>query len=359
MISKACGFPELNELIRTDDRPILFITTADEDYLTCSLLHGLRSVLGVDVIDYPRCDFLDNDLPVHVRQRSHGKGFTLCGTRPREEGDAVDRTHAWVRLRANQFAKVIFSSIWRQYGTFIQLREILTPENTVLIDGEDATNIFPYSTAMLRRWEAVSMLTLYKTFPYFKRELCPASLRSTWLNTVPASIAASGGLPATVKPIAFSIPEERIASGISAKDREFFPHCVDSEVARLLPGLSSEPRYATESRYYKALASSRFAITTKRSGWDCMRHYEIAASGCVPCFRNLSAKHPWCAPHGLSSENSVEYGTAKELVDVTCQMSTVEYEARSQMALTWARRNSTRARAVEFLMSIGYLSQSS
>ena len=35
---------------------------------------------------------------------------------------------------------------------------------------------------------------------------------------------------------------------------------------------------------------SRFGVTTKKSGWDCMRHYELAASGCVPCFRDLEEK---------------------------------------------------------------------
>jgi hypothetical protein len=30
-----------------------------------------------------------------------------------------------------------------------------------------------------------------------------------------------------------------------------------------------------------------FAITTKKSGWDCMRHYEILASGCIPYFPDI------------------------------------------------------------------------
>ena len=47
------------------------------------------------------------------------------------------------------------------------------------------------------------------------------------------------------------------------------------------------------------LARSRFAITTRRGGWDCLRHYEIAAAGAVPCFRQLEAKPARCAPHGL------------------------------------------------------------
>jgi len=39
----------------------------------------------------------------------------------------------------------------------------------------------------------------------------------------------------------------------------------------------------------------------KRGGWDCLRHYEIAAAGAVPCVRQLEGKPSSCAPHGLQA----------------------------------------------------------
>ena len=45
--------------------------------------------------------------------------------------------------------------------------------------------------------------------------------------------------------------------------------------------------YTDEQDYYDAYNTSKFAITKKKGGWDCLRHYEIIASGCVPIFLNI------------------------------------------------------------------------
>lgn len=333
---------------------ILYLTSPDEDYLADALLHGLRTLIGPQVVDYPRCDFLDDDLPAGIRSRMHGKGFTLWGTRPKSEGDAIDRTHVWQRVRSGEFSKVIFSAIWRQYGFFLHHRDILTPENTVLIDGEDHANIFPYSAALLRRPETGALVGVHRRYEYFKRELCPQSARSTWFNAVPERMAAEIGLPPTVHPISFSIPEERIVPRVPEKRRLLFPHCVDPEAAALIPELSTTPPFKDEGDYHRGLAESRFAVTTKRAGWDCLRHYEIAANGCVPCFRSLRKKAATSAPHGLNEANCLEYSSPSELVQKTASISDVEYVKLVNGALGWARQNSTRARAAEFLGRIGW-----
>lgn len=333
---------------------ILYLTSPDEDYLADSLLHGLRTVLGPRVVDYPRCAFLDDDLPANVRERMHGKGFTLYGTRPKSEGDAIDRTHVWQRVRSGEFSKVVLSSVWRQYGLLLQNRDILTPANTVLIDGEDSANLFPYSTALLRRPGTGALLRIHRQYKYFKRELCPQSVRSTWFNAIPEGLAAALGLPPTVHPISFSIPEERIAPQVPEKRRLLFPHCVDPEAAAFIPGLSTKPPFADDRAYHRGLAESRFAVTTKRAGWDCLRHYEIAANGCVPCFRNRREKPVACAPHGLTDANCLEYSSPAELAKKTASLTDMEYSSLAEGALTWARQNSTRVRATEFLRHIDW-----
>jgi len=42
-----------------------------------------------------------------------------------------------------------------------------------------------------------------------------------------------------------------------------------------------------EKEYYNMYKEARFAYTCKKGGWDCLRHYEIMANGCIPIFQNI------------------------------------------------------------------------
>ena len=81
-------------------------------------------------------------------------------------------------------------------------------------------------------------------------------------------------------PIGFSIPEEKIVKEIPKKDRDF---------ALINPVNGSGYIYKEENLYYEDYRRSYFAITCKKAGWDCMRHYEILANGCIPYFLGLEA----------------------------------------------------------------------
>ena len=84
-----------------------------------------------------------------------------------------------------------------------------------------------------------------------------------------------------------------------------------------------------------------------------MRHYEQAAAGCVPCFRDLERKPASCAPHGLDATNCVPYSDPAALLRRIEAMGDDEYASLRAGALDWARRNTTRVRATEFLRAIG------
>jgi hypothetical protein len=58
-------------------------------------------------------------------------------------------------------------------------------------------------------------------------------------------------------------------------------------VSPLIPGDSRTYVYNTEEAYYKQYTDSYYAYTMKKGGWDCMRHYEIIAAGCIPYFSDL------------------------------------------------------------------------
>lgn len=90
-----------------------------------------------------------------------------------------------------------------------------------------------------------------------------------------------------IHPITFSIPEEKICVCTPVKDKL---------LSSLLPGVMSTYIYTTEHDYYNEYKRSYFAITTKKAGWDCMRHYEILANGCIPYFPDIEL----CPPNTMA-----------------------------------------------------------
>ena len=79
-------------------------------------------------------------------------------------------------------------------------------------------------------------------------------------------------------PIQFSIPEAKVVQEIPTKDKDF---------AFIVPGKLETYIYHKEEDYYKDYQRSYFAVTKLKNGWDCMRHYEILANGCIPYFVDL------------------------------------------------------------------------
>jgi len=58
-------------------------------------------------------------------------------------------------------------------------------------------------------------------------------------------------------------------------------------LAPLIPGRLNTYIYENEMDYYKMYQNSIFALTYKKAGWDCLRHYEILMNGCLPIFLDL------------------------------------------------------------------------
>jgi hypothetical protein len=156
-----------------------------------------------------------------------------------------------------------------------------------------------------------------------------------------------------MRPISFGIPEEHLVAAPPEKTKDFPEHVVDEEVAART-GKATKYAFADEAAYYADLRASRFGITTKRGGWDCMRHYEVAASGMVMCFRQLDLKPATCAPHGLHRGNCLVYEDADDLFAQIDALSEERYAELQAASLQWARENTTRALAERFLRSLGY-----
>jgi len=93
-----------------------------------------------------------------------------------------------------------------------------------------------------------------------------------------------------IVPLSFSIPDECVVESVPKKE---------VLLASMIPGELSTYKYGKndEDAYYDMYRKSRFAITKKKGGWDCLRHYEILMNGCIPLFENLKK----CPEHTMTT----------------------------------------------------------
>jgi len=110
--------------------------------------------------------------------------------------------------------------------------------------------------------------------------------------------------------------------------------------------------FKEESAYYQDLRTSKFGITTKRAGWDCLRHYEIAAAGAVLCFRDLAEKPANCAPLGLDETNCISYTSYADLMRQLENLPEESYAKLREGTLQWARKHTTEEMAKYLLQRI-------
>jgi len=249
---------------------ILYISGGQgPDYLCDMLFHGLRSELGPEVVDAERIWYMYADEfreGRHDRSKLYGRGFTVYGLLGSD--GSVDRTDIENKIRTRYFDLVIYGSIHR-CGRF--LRDVLLaypPGQILFVDGEDQTTVIP---------------DLLGRGIYFKRELA---------SSIPG-----------VMPIEFAIPEEKfdtaprpkvkLTAFIDPRDKQTYIH-------------------ATEASYYGDYAESLFGVTMKKAGWDCLRHYEIMANGCVPWFLELER----CPQTTMAFLPKYELDLAKRLLDL-------------------------------------------
>ncbi|HEY3866348.1 MAG TPA: glycosyltransferase [Solirubrobacteraceae bacterium] len=322
---------------------ILFVNPNHEDYLGDGIFHGLRALLGARVVDYPKAEYLYDTLSSGVLRRVRGGGFTLYGLLPDLE---VDRDHVLPRALDGEFELVVFSDIWRTFGLWTEWAPQLSAAGVpmAVLDGSDRVEPYPYAGLWWRVPSWWFLPRAHNRAPYFKREITPLTRWFASYLMLPPRIGRTLGL----RPISFSIPAEKIVDAPPAKEKDFPRHIVDRELAPRVGGQDSYA-FSGEAEYRADLQRSRFGITTKREGWDALRHYEIAANGAVPCFRQLDRKPSTCAPFGLDSTNCLIYQDADDLLAQVGTLDDAEYAALQTGALTWARANTTVARARELL----------
>jgi len=220
---------------------ILFLSPAMRmDYQCDCLFHGLRTLYGPSIIASLRLDHMYQDYSGDSSQL-YGQGFTLSRLLPEIP---VDRSNLKQRIMDHAFDLIIYGSIHRDQSYFDLVCRTYAPHEILLIDGEDQSHL---------------MYNLTRHGIYFKRELAEPM--------------------AKIHPIHFAIPASKISTQRQvAKDR-VRAHCD--------PRDRSTYTFTTEADYYHDYARSLFAFTMRKGGWDCLRHYEIMANGCIPLFLDL------------------------------------------------------------------------
>lgn len=224
---------------------ILFISSGlMPDYQCDSLFHGLRSLYGNSVIDINKIKYLYQSFPEVEKAKLYGRGFSLYGLL--EDDFSIDRNDIENKIKNQFFDLIIYGSIHRCQLYLNLVLEFYPPSKIAFIDGEDHQEII---TLLLNRGI------------YFKREL-------TTENRF-------------IYPLHFGIPQEKFIEDIEALEKiNFWSPCDPRDRSTYI--------YDTEDAYYEQYQASFFGFTQKKSGWDCLRHYEIIAQGCAPYFENLT-----------------------------------------------------------------------
>jgi hypothetical protein len=153
-----------------------------------------------------------------------------------------------------------------------------------------------------------------------------------------------------------SIPESFIEEvGPGMKQKDWVNYNVDPELhtlfdpGRLAPLGRRHFVYADAAAYADDLRASRFGVTTRRAGWDCLRHYEYAAKGVVLCFKDLDKKPAASAPHGLHAGNCIMYHNEADLLAQIKATTPDRYAQLQKGGYDWVRQHTTQAVAQCFL----------
>ena len=243
---------------------ILYLSEgAGVDYMCDCLFHGLRSLFGPDVVDANRLWYLYNSITPEQKAAQYGKGFTICGLI--EEGN-VDREDLLKKIQFRFYDLIVYGSVQRNADLLYDVIAHYPRERVLFVDGED---------------QPLYLRELPKHGLYFKRELHSPQ--------------------EGVYPIQFGIPEEKVLG----------PLPKTKMVSYIDPLNTKTYIYDKEEDYYKDYRESLFGRTMKKAGWDCLRHGEILACGCLPIFENL--EH--CPPTIMVELPKADLLVTKTLVD--------------------------------------------
>jgi hypothetical protein len=289
---------------------ILYITTLDPraqgDYQEVMILNGLRSILGNSCIDFPKKKVMYRDFSETPQKELHGSGFTLYTLPISEIKDEI---------RNLENIDFVIYGVTNAYGITDYPEINNLSKNVWYLDGHDHEHITKK--------------------PCFKREL----------------FAKEEG----VFPTGFGIPHYQIRPINLSEKSQLFQKTAPYH-STFKPATDLGTRYhhifESEEEYYNDMSRSWFGLTSKKGGWDSLRHYEIMASGSLLLFRDYDSKPELCSPQKLPC---FSYSTPDEVNKIMSRLlvdgkPTDEYLDMLFRQREWLLKyGTTEARALEIL----------
>lgn len=260
---------------------ILFLTvenpTLQGDYLEVSTLHGMRQILGDNCIDLPRKKVMYHDWSETSKNTLHGKGFTLLNRR-------IDDIQSRDTLQGIDF---IIHGVTDIYG--------IVPTNKYdhLVDNDpkriwflDGHDLYGHANRHVD-YLGEKIIGVQRRYS-FKRELIEENLPDVF-------------------PTGFGIPEHMIQPSDCYTKSQWFQKTAPPHA--LFQTGPSKHVFTDEREYYNDMKNSWFGLSCKKGGWDCLRHYEIIASGSLLMFRDFDQKPKTCSPQDLPA---ISYSSPEE-----------------------------------------------
>jgi len=329
---------------------IIFFSCDTSDYLNISLLHGLKSLENVEVIDFPKSEISYNINKYELSPFIRGNAFSLFFNL---EDKNLNRFHIkYDYIIPGDYDLVIFGDIKSSFGYYFELFPYLKKNSTAILDGSDDSFLFGNEGFFWKKMYYWLIPKPQNFFLYFKRELIHSEIiKAKYFKLLPKFLTYLIPQNKNLRKVAFSFPESKIVSNLPLKIKLFPEHIVDEEICEYIyNNKQSKYVFDNEQDYYQDLKSSKFGITTKRAGWDCLRHYEIAANATVICFRDLDKKPKDCAPHGLlPGFNCISYKNYNDLMTQINNINEEKYSILQTNTLNWIKENTTSNRAKNFL----------
>jgi hypothetical protein len=130
------------------------------------------------------------------------------------------------------------------------------------------------------------------------------------------------------------------------------------DFSELIPGKFHTYKYAFENEqdYRRMYSLAYFAVTMKKAGWDCNRHYEIISSGTIPYFDNLTSagQHTLSLlPKSLLYEAQKLPGVSRENLTINHTLFDVnQYYLLLHRLLYYAKYRLTTTKIVEYILKV-------
>ena len=284
---------------------ILFISSGQlQDYMNDMVFHGLKLKFGLNVYESNDLWFMYNNITTEQKRRLYGKGFTLYGKLDVKFKNVEDKKNLLGKIKSKYYDLIIYGSIQREKSYLRNVLKIYPKNRVIFIDGEDNTKVIKRLT-----WQGL----------YFKRELIDKHVGNK------------------VFPINFSIPSNIILDKMPAKRKEW---------ATIIPGNKNSYVYDNDKDYYLDYQVSKYGTTIKKAGWDCLRHYEILANGCIPYFPDLEN----CPTKTLTKFPKQIILETNQLIEEK-RFTDKKYETYINSLLDWTREKLTTDKLVNYILS--------